>query len=275
MGFFRKKNKGLSAEEKYYMSTQWQLMARKFVRHKLAIVGMIILGIMYTIAIFSEFFAVYNVAERNVNFTYVAPQKIRLITDEGFPLRPYVHPLIMKEDPYTWRKYYAEDETEKFYLQFFAKTEPYKLLGLIDMDVRFVSVEEGATLFLLGTDRSGRDLYSRILDGLRISLTIGLVGVAFTFVLGCVFGGISGYYGGKVDVVIQRMIEFLMSIPAIPLWMALAAAMPQNWPVVKMYFAITIILSLVGWTGLARVIRGKFLQLREADFVMEIGRAHV
>lgn len=265
---FNKKTIRSNAEERYYLATQWQLMIRKFKRHKLAIVGMIALTLLYLVAVFCEFFAVYDVSERNTKYIHVPPQRLRFVSEEGFSIRPFVYALKMEEDPVTWRKNYVEDTSQKHYIRFFIQGAPYRMWGIFPGELRLFGVEEGGTLFLFGTDQSGRDLYSRIIYGLRVSLFVGLVGVAFTFVLGCVLGGISGYYGGKLDIFIQRLIEFLMSIPSIPLWMSLAAAMPQDWPVVRMYFAITIILSLVGWCGLARVVRGKFLQLREADFVM-------
>ena len=266
---FKKKNKDINAEEKFYMATQWQLIGRKFFKHKLAIAGSIVLIIFYTLALFSEFFSIYDYTKRDTDYIYVPPQKVHFITDEGFPLRPYVYGLKMEEDPVTWRKIHTENKDEKYYIKFFVKGDPYKLWNLIPGDLHFVGLSDpDGRIFLLGTDMSGRDLFSRILQGMRISMTVGLVGVFFTFILGCIFGGISGYYGGAVDVVVQRVIEFLMSIPAIPLWMALAAALPQDWPIIKVYFAITIILSLVGWTSLARVVRGKFLQLRDMDYIM-------
>lgn len=164
-------------------------------------------------------------------------------------------------------KYYVEDTTVKHKLRFFYKGDSYKLLGFIPGDIHFFGTPEPDVYFPFGTDASGRDLYSRVLSALRISLSTGLVGVFFTFVLGCLFGGISGFYGGVTDTIIQRVIEFLMSMPSIPLWMALAAAFPTTWSSLKIYFAITIILSLIGWTTLARVVRGKLLELRNEDFV--------
>lgn len=270
--FFRKskKEKKIAAtrEEQKYMETQWQLMWRKFRKHKLAMIGLVLLVLLYTLGIFSEFFATQDIAKRSTEAISMPPTKIHFIDSEGeFSLRPFVYGIKMEEDPVTWKKVYAEDTGEKHYLQFFYHGDSYKLLGVIPSDIHFFGTPEEDVYHPFGTDSSGRDLYSRILSALRISLTTGLVGVFFTFILGCLFGGISGYYGGKVDTVIQRIVEFLMSMPSIPLWMALAAAFPATWSSLKTYFAITIILSLVGWTALARVVRGKLLELRNEDFV--------
>jgi peptide/nickel transport system permease protein len=152
-------------------------------------------------------------------------------------------------------------------VKFFAQGDPYKLLGFIPMSTHLFLAESPGRIFLLGTDQLGQDLFSRILHAAQISLSIGLVGIAFSFVLGCLIGGISGYYGGTVDMVIQRIIEFLISIPTLPLWMGLSAALPRNWSQIKVYFAITVILALAGWTGLARVVRGKILSTRNETFV--------
>lgn len=270
--FNRKKKKeaeqNLSAEEKLYMATQWQLMMRKFKKHKLAKVGIIVLFIFYFVAIFCEFFAPQDMAKRGTENIYVPPTPIHLFDTQGNFHGPFVYGLKLEEDPVTWKKYYTEDPEVIHPLKFFVKGDPYKLLGIIPWDIHFFGAEQENVFFLFGTDDSGRDLFSRILNALRISLSTGLVGVAFTFILGCIMGGISGYYGGVVDTIIQRVVEFLMSMPSIPLWMALAAAFPKTWSSLQTYFAITIILSLVGWCGLARIVRGKFLELREEDFVM-------
>lgn len=265
----RRKKNDIPASEKLYMETQWQLMWRKFKKHKLAMVGMIILIILYTLGIFSEFFATQDIAKRSTSAISMSPTVIHFIDEEGnFSLQPFVYGKKQEEDPVTWRKIYVDDPGQKYKLSFFYKGDPYKLLGIIPCDIHFFGTPQPDVYFPFGTDDSGRDLYSRVLSALRISLSTGLVGVFFTFILGCILGGISGFYGGAVDTVIQRVIEFLMSMPSIPLWMALAAAFPSTWSSLKTYFAITIILSLIGWTSLARVVRGKLLELRDEDFVV-------
>lgn len=270
MAFFRKKSKktGIAAAEAMYMETQWQLMVRKFKKHKLAMTGLVILIILYTLGIFCEFFATQDMAKRSTKAISMPPTTIHFVDENGnFSLRPFVYGLKQEEDPETWEKYYVEDTSKKYYLEFFYHGDSYKLLGFIPGDIHLFGTSEPDVFFPFGTDSSGRCLYSRVLSALRISLSTGLVGVFFTFILGCIFGGISGYYGGKVDTVIQRIVEFLMSMPSIPLWMALAAAFPITWSSLQKYFAITIILSMIGWTGLARVVRGKLLELRNEDFV--------
>lgn len=265
----RRKKSDIPASEKLYMETQWQLMWRKFKKHKLAMVGMVILIVLYTLGIFSEFFATQDIAKRSTSAISMKPTVIHFVDEEGnFSLQPFVYGKKQEEDPVTWRKIYVDDTSQKYKLSFFYKGDPYKLLGIIPCDIHFFGTPQEDVYFPFGTDDSGRDLYSRVLSALRISLSAGLVGVCFTFILGCIFGGISGFYGGAVDTVIQRIIEFLMSMPSIPLWMALAAAFPSTWSSLKTYFAITIILSLIGWTSLARVVRGKLLELRDEDFVV-------
>ena len=252
--------------EKLYVSTQWQLMVRKLRRHKLAMVSLVVLVVFYLLAFFCEFFAPYDKDKRFGDFVYAPPQRIHVF-DQGRPRLPFVYGLKEDSDPVTWARIYVEDKAVLHPIRLFAHGVPYRLWGLIPGDIHLIGAD-GGTLFLLGSDRLGRDLLSRQLYAARISLTIGLVGVAFSFVLGCLLGGISGYYGGSVDMAIQRVIEFLICIPTIPLWMSLSAALPADWSSIKTYFGITIILSFVGWCGLARVVRGKVLELQAEDFVM-------
>jgi peptide/nickel transport system permease protein len=184
-----------------------------------------------------------------------------------FSLQPFVYGWDRTNDPVTLRRIYTENDQERYNIRFFVRGEEWRVLGMFPADLHLFGTEEGGTVFLFGTDKLGRDMFSRTLHGASISLSVGLLGVTLSFVLGCTIGGLSGFYGGLVDNIVQRVIEFLSSIPTIPLWMALSAALPRNWPPLRIYFGITIILSLQGWTGLARAVRGKLLELREEDFV--------
>ena len=263
----RKKKEEITGEERYYLASQWQLVWRKFKKHKLALFGGSILIILYVTAIFSEFFSPYDMYERYPKYIYCPPQRIHFFDEDGFHLRPFVYGLKGKRDPVTLRTKYTLDENKKYPLYFFVRGNEYKLWNLFPGDIHFFGVKD-SVVFLFGTDKLGRDLFSRNIFAARISLSIGLVGVAISFILGITLGGISGYYGGTADMIVQRIIEFLISIPTIPLWMALSAALPPFWSPIKVYFGITVILSIVGWCGLARVVRGKLLELREEDFVM-------
>jgi len=252
---------------KYFLATPKQLMLWKFKKHRLAVVAVIILGIFYFIALFCEFFAPCSPYSES-EYIFSPPQKIHFYSKEEGLQRPFVYGMVkQKINKETFKREYMVDKTQKFPIYFFVKGDEYKLWNLFKARVHFIGVK-GGYMFLFGTDFMGRDLLSKIIVGSRISLTIGLVGVFITFLFGVTLGGISGYYGGIIDNIIQRTIEFFMSIPTLPLWMALSAALPRDWSVVKTYFAIVLIMSLIGWTGLARVVRSKFLSLREEDFIV-------
>ena len=258
-----------SAAERYYVATQWQLMWRKLKKHKLAMVGLLILVTVYGMAVFSNPLGTYAVHKRHMDFIYSPPQRIRFIDADGqFHFRPFVYAWNHSRHPVTRELRYTEDTGRRFDIRFFVQGGQYRFWGLIPTRLHLFGVDEPGYMFLFGTDKLGRDLYSRTLQAARISLSIGLVGVTLSFVLGCTLGGISGYYGGAVDMFIQRVIEFLLSIPTLPLWMALAAAVPREWPPLQVYMAITVLLSIVGWCGLARVVRGKLISLREEDYVL-------
>ena len=258
-----------NVDEKYYLALQWQLMWSKFRKHRLAIIGGIILGILYFFGIFSGFISPYDPNERFSKYVHLSPRRVHFFDEEsGFHLRPFVYGIKSELDSETWERIYVEDKEKVYPVYFLVRGAPYKFWGLFKTDRHLFGVEKPGSIFLFGTDSLARDLFSRNLFAARLSLSVGLVGVFVSFLLGCVFGGISGYYGGTPDMVIQRVIEFLLSIPKIPLWLALAAALPNDWSVIRIYFGITIVLSIVGWTGLARVVRGKLLQLREEDFTL-------
>ena len=258
----------LPDEERIFAASQWYLMWLKFRKHRLAMVGSVVVILLYLMAIVAPFLTPYEKLERNSDFVYSPPQPIHFYDGTRFYLRPFVYGIISTVDGKTFTNVYEVDPSVKYSVRFFSRGYEYKLLGLIPMDLHLYGVEEGGTIYLLGTDELGRDLLSRVFAGAGISLSIGLVGVITSFILGAILGGVSGYYGGTVDNIIQRVVELLLSIPTIPLWMALSAAVPRDWSAVKTYFAVTIILSLRGWCGMARVVRGKLLELREEDFVM-------
>lgn len=251
-----------------YVAPQWKLAWWKFRKHKLALISGIVVIAVYVIALFADFIAPFSAVRTDSKYLYAPPQTLQFGIIDGSP-QLYVQGYISTVDPAAMRRTFQLDPENHIPLGFFVAGVPYKLLGIIDTNIHlFGPLDPTQPMYLLGADRLGRDLWSRLIIGTRTSMTIGLVGVTFSLVLGVLLGGLSGYYGGAVDTIIQRLIEFLRSIPSIPLWMGLAAALPLTWPPETVYFAITIILSFIGWTGLARVVRGRFLALREEDFVM-------
>jgi peptide/nickel transport system permease protein len=261
----------LEDKERIFVASQWQLMWWKFRRHKPAIIGGIIIIFLYVMAVFCETFAVIDPKDYSRLHPYAPPQRIRFFDQGRFQIQPFVYALKGVRDPVTTRISFSVDTERKYPVKFLSRGAPYKMWGLWEADFHMITIDnydgEG-TLFLLGADKMGRDVWSRIMYGTRTSMSIGLVGVAMTFAFGITIGGFSGYYGGLFDAIVQRVIEFIRSLPSIPLWMALSASLPEDWQPIKIYFAITIILSILNWTGLARVVRSQFLALREEDFVM-------
>jgi peptide/nickel transport system permease protein len=257
-------------EEAFYRAGQWQLMWWKFRRHKLAQIAMVVLSIFYLVALFAGFLSPHQPLHRYKDFAAAPPSTIRFRDMDGGFHWPFIYATVKTRDPVTARAIYTEDTSQRYPIKLFARGDPYEFLGLFATDIHLFGTEANdvAPLFVLGADGIGRDVLSRIFFGGRISLSVGLVGVFLSFVLGLLLGGVSGYFGGTIDEIIQRIIEVLTSLPTIPLWMALAAALPQDWPQLRVYFYTTIILSIFGWTGLARVVRGRLLSMREEDFVM-------
>jgi peptide/nickel transport system permease protein len=253
------------------VASQWQLIWWAFRRHRLAMASLVIVIILYVIAAVPGFFAINDPSQQNARAAFHPPQAIHLFDrgeDGGLQVGLYLHPHKLTRDPETLAAVYQEDPARKVAISLFGRGYSYSVLGLFTTDIHLLaSADPKQPLFLFGTDRLGRCVWSRIMQGAQISLSVGLVGVFLSLAIGLVLGGISGYYGGKPDFVIQRVIEFVLALPTIPIWLAMAAALPQDWPAITQYFMITVILSLTGWAQLARVVRGRFLSLRTEEFV--------
>jgi len=258
------------SKQRIFVASQWQLMWWRFRKHKLAVASELVVIGFYLVVVGADFLAYADPNASEAQRSLMPPQRVHLL--DGWRFSPYVYAVKGARDLQSFKRVYRPDPSEKVPVRFFAKGFEYRFLGLIPTTRHLIGVDGGRdaskTIFLLGTDVQGRDLWSRLMYGTRISLTIGLVGVTMSLVLGVVLGGLSGFYGGVADTLIQRIIEILRSIPTIPLWMGLAAALPREWSILQVYFAITIIISLLAWTELARVVRGRFLSLREEDFVV-------
>ena len=258
-------------EQEFSVASQWRLMWWRFRRHKPAMVASVVLALFYSIFPLAEFLGVGDPAKTATKYHFLRPQAIRILDEGSFS--PHVNVLEGFRDPETFKKDYRILPEEKIDVGFFVEGYEYKFMGFIKMNRHLIGfsdpgvLKERPSLFFLGADNVGRDQWSRLMLSTRISLSVGLVGVSLSLVLGVVLGGISGFYGEVVDTIIQRIIEIMSAVPTLPLWMGLSAAVPKSWSVLQVYFAITVILSIFGWTGLARVVRGKFLALREEDFV--------
>ncbi|MCD6476504.1 MAG: ABC transporter permease [Anaerolineaceae bacterium] len=262
------KTKSMNNEkEKYYTATQYQLMWSKFRRHRVAIIGMVVLSLFLFILAFCEFLSPYGPQSRDTDYIFGNPISLHFRTEDGQLRSPFIYGYSTAFDRESMQIVLKEDTSQIHPLKFFAKGEPYKMWGLFKSDYHLFIVED-SFLHLWGTDSLGRDVFSRVLYGTRTSLSIGLIGIFISFIVGLGIGGVSGYFGGAIDNFFQRLIELIRSIPTLPLWMSLAAVLPQEWSAMRIYFAVTIILGFITWTLLARRVRGKLISMREEDFVL-------
>jgi len=252
-------------QEKVFLASQWQLMWWKLKRHRLAVVSGLVLLCMYVSILFVEIISPYNLHTGNDDATYAPPQRVHLFHEGSF-VGPFVYDRSVQMNMETFLREYTEDTSEPKPIRFFCSGDSYKFWGLVEGNFHLICPPENSDMYLLGTDRLGRDMFSRIMYGARISLTIGLIGIAISFAFGILLGGLAGYYGGWVDFIVQRTIEVIRSFPELPLWMALSAILPVNWSPLLVFFGITVILAMLDWTGLARAVRSKLLALREEDY---------
>ncbi|MBS1209798.1 MAG: transporter permease [Proteobacteria bacterium] len=247
-------------------ASQWQLMWMRFRKHRLALISMFVVIAFYMVAVFSEFLAPMDPEQPSRTTTYQPPQWIHLF--DGSTFAPHVLNFTLTRDPDTLAPTYVLDGS-KTYLTLFARGFEYKMLGLFKTDIHLFGPKvNGQRMFVFGSDRLGRDVLSRVIFGARFTLSLGLIGVTLSVTIGILLGGLSGYYGGKVDWVVMRLVEFILSLPTIPIWLAMASALPKDWPPHFQYMAVTVIISLIGWTHLARVVRGRFLAMRGEVFVV-------
>lgn len=265
-GIDNREDEDFELDEEIYLAPPIVMTWWKFKKHKVAVISLVALFFIYLVGAFCEFVAPLDPALINAEMIHMPPQRIRFMGKDGFSLRPFVNGYDITYDQKTFARKYVVNPEIEFPIYFLVEGVPYKLWGLFESDIHLFGVKEGY-IMLAGTDRLGRDLFTRIIYGTRISTSIGLLGILISFIIGIFLGGISGYFGGWVDIAIQRVIEFVTSIPTIPLWMALSAALPLDWPQLWVYMGIVVILSLVGWASLARIVRAKFISLREDDFV--------
>ena len=257
-------------EERVYIASQWKLIWWRFLRHRLAVIGTAVVLVLYMVAAFAEFLTIHDPLAQAATSAFIPPQRIHFFQGKK-PVMPYVFGLVGERNPVTLGREWVADESQTFTIKYFVRGYDYKLFGLIPTNWHLIGLDTELTpapLHPFGTDRMGRDQLSRLMIGTRISMSIGLISVMLSIFLGILLGGLSGLRGGITDVIIQRVIEFLRAIPTIPLWLALAAALPRDWSPVKIFFAISLILTVVGWTNLAREVRGRFLAMRDEDFVI-------
>jgi peptide/nickel transport system permease protein len=257
---------GSAPSERYLRASQGRIIWWRFLRHRLAFYALIFLALSYSSILITEILAPYDLHSRHTDRIFAPPQRLHLFHEGSF-VGPFVYPFDYALNMETLKREYTPNRSQPQPIRFFCLGEPYKFWNLFEADFHIVCPPAGGTMFLLGTDRLGRDMLSRLLYGGRISLTIGLVGVTLSYLIGIVVGGIAGYFGGLFDSAVQRVTEVLRSIPELPLWMALSAALPVTWDPRIIYFGITIILALLGWPSIARAVRSKLFALREEDYV--------